>query len=73
MPAIQIRRVEPGFREHVVPSRLKVVRIVHEPRPWRMMPWVAGAHSVIELPAGRVAEEGLVVGDRLALYTSSDV
>ncbi|MGH7870029.1 MAG: DUF192 domain-containing protein [Candidatus Dormibacteraceae bacterium] len=47
--------------------RLEVVHIVPELRPWRMVPWVVGAHSVIELPAGRVAEVGLVVGDRLAL------
>lgn len=35
--------------------------------PARFVPWVRGAHSVIELPAGAIDATGTAVGDRLAI------
>jgi len=34
--------------------------------PWRVSPWVRGAYTVIEVPAGTVARTGTQVGDRLS-------
>ncbi|HEX4213514.1 MAG TPA: DUF192 domain-containing protein [Candidatus Dormibacteraeota bacterium] len=45
--------------------RLRVVRVVPELRPWRMVPLVLRAQSVVELPAGTSARLGLVEGDEL--------
>ncbi len=36
---------------------LKVLRVIENLRPWRLSPWVWGADSVLELPAG--ASRGL--------------
>lgn len=33
----------------------RVVSVVRELRPWRVSPWVRGAHSALELPAGSTA------------------
>lgn len=35
--------------------------------PARFVPWVRGAHSVIELPVGTIDATGTAVGDRLAI------
>jgi uncharacterized membrane protein (UPF0127 family) len=43
--------------------RFAVVRICPGLRPWRIVPWVRRARSVVELPAGTT--KGLSVGDRL--------
>jgi uncharacterized protein len=48
-----------------VDRRLRVVRIVPRLKPWRLVPLVRLAHSVIELPAGAAAEAGLDVGEQL--------
>jgi len=46
-------------------SKLRVLRIVPQMRPWRFSPWVWGADSVLELPGG--AAHGLVCeGDILS-------
>jgi uncharacterized membrane protein (UPF0127 family) len=42
-----------------------VVRIYPSIRPWRCTTIVRGAHSCLELAAGRAAEAGLQVGDVL--------
>lgn len=48
--------------------RLRVVRVCSELRPWRIVPRVMGAHSVLELPAGSVAAlGGLEPGEMLAI------
>jgi hypothetical protein len=44
-----------------------VVHVMHSMPPWRVSPHLFRAHSVLELPAGRLAETGTTVGDRLAL------
>ena len=45
--------------------RLRVVRVVHRLRPWRIVPLVPRARSVVELPAGTAAAVGLEVGEQL--------
>lgn len=45
--------------------RLRVVRVVHRLRPWRIVPLVVGARSVVELPAGTARAVGLAVGERV--------
>lgn len=47
--------------------RLRVVRIVQRLRPWRMVPLVLRARSVVELPAGRAAWADLQVGETLTI------
>jgi uncharacterized membrane protein (UPF0127 family) len=45
----------------------RVVRICPNLRPWRMVPIVYGAHSVLELPANTVGPLGLVRGEPLSI------
>jgi uncharacterized membrane protein (UPF0127 family) len=47
--------------------RLRVVRIVPGLRPWRMVPLVLEAQSVVELPAGLARAAGLEVGEQLGV------
>ncbi len=47
--------------------RLRVVRTVVGLRPWRVVPLVLGAHSVVELPAGSLDDFPLVRGEQLQL------
>lgn len=47
--------------------RHRVVRVVARLRPWRMVPLVWRASSVVELPAGRAASVGIRPGDQLRL------
>lgn len=47
--------------------RQRVVRVVSGLRPWRMVPLVWRAASVVELPAGRSAEIGIRPGDQLRI------
>ena len=44
---------------------LRVVRVRPGLRPWRLGPFVLGAHGVFELPAGTLAGLGLERGDVL--------
>lgn len=46
---------------------LRIVRLVDNLRPFRMTRPCFAAHSVLELPAGAIAEYGLKVGDQLAV------
>ena len=50
-----------------VDRRLRVVRVFPGLRPWRVVPLVWRAHSVLELPAGAVAGLGLAAGDELEI------
>jgi uncharacterized membrane protein (UPF0127 family) len=43
----------------------RVLRVVHALSPWRFVPWVRGAHAVIELRAGAAAACALSPGDRV--------
>ncbi len=47
--------------------RYRVVRVVACLRPWRLVPLVWRAASVVELPAGRAAEVGIRPGDQLRI------
>ncbi|MFN8546269.1 MAG: DUF192 domain-containing protein [Candidatus Binatia bacterium] len=51
----------------VLDATLAVLRTVEALAPGRFSPPVAGAASVLELPAGTVARLGLVAGARLAI------
>lgn len=43
----------------------RVVKIVHQLRPWRLAVGGRRAHRTLELPAGSVALTGTAVGDQL--------
>lgn len=45
--------------------RHRVVRVVGNLRPWRMVPLVWRAASVVEVPAGRASILGITPGDQL--------
>lgn len=45
-------------------KELKVVKIAESLKPWRLSPWVRGAHSVLELPAG-YSKGKVSAGDQL--------
>ena len=47
--------------------RLRVVRVRPGLRPWRVVPLVWHAHSVVELPDGTVAGLGLGRGEQLSI------
>ncbi len=47
--------------------RLRVVRVCAGLRPWRVVPLVLRAHSVLELPAGTAASVGLERGEPLTI------
>jgi len=44
---------------------LRVLKILHNFKPWRFSPWVPRSSSVLELPAGRAEKRGLKEGDVL--------
>ena len=50
-----------------VDRRLRVVRAFPGLRPWRIVPLVLRAHSVLELPAGTIAGLSLERGEPLAV------
>ena len=50
-----------------VDRRVRVVRVYPGLRPWRVVPLVWRAHSVLELPAGSVAGLGLERGEQLSI------
>jgi uncharacterized protein len=50
-----------------VDRRVRVVRVRAGLRPWRVVPLVLRAHSVLELPAGTLAGLGLERGEQLAI------
>ena len=67
-PCIAIHTVGMGFPIDVafVDARGTVVRLVHSMAPWRLAASIGGC-AVIELAAGRLAEYGVKIGDRLSL------
>ena len=44
----------------------RVVRVVENLRPWRIVAWARGARDCLELPAGSVRPTGTQVGDLLS-------
>ena len=46
---------------------LKVVHLMEEMKLWRISPIKFAAHSVLELPAGMIAQSGTVVGDQFEM------
>jgi uncharacterized membrane protein (UPF0127 family) len=69
VPCTGIHTLFMGFAIDAVflDRRLQVVRTVPGLRPWRMVPLVRGAHSVVELPAGSLADLSLPQGEQLRL------
>jgi hypothetical protein len=49
---------------------LRVLRICHAVRPWRISGLSLKTHSVLELPAGQILTCGLEVGDLLKIVPS---
>ncbi|MFH1619581.1 MAG: DUF192 domain-containing protein [bacterium] len=47
-------------------KNMRVVRIIRSLKPWRFSPWVWGADSVLELPAGR-SDGRITEGDTLEI------
>ena len=45
----------------------RVTRVVHDMKPWRIVPLARGAKDCIELPGGAAAASGTEVGDELRL------
>lgn len=45
----------------------RVVRVCPNLRPWRVVPWVRRAHSVLELPAGATTAVPLAPGEPLRI------
>ena len=45
----------------------KVIKLWPNLKPWRMSPISLSLRSVIELPAGRIAECGIQIGDQLQI------
>lgn len=48
-------------------KQLKVVHLVHEMKPWRISKIVFSAHSVLELPAGLIAQTATQMGDQFEM------
>ncbi len=69
--------IEPCRRVHTFGMRFAIdavfcdragrVLAVETLRPWRVSPFVRGAHMCIELPAGRAAESSIAAGTKLDL------
>lgn len=45
----------------------RVTKVVHEMKPWRIVPLARGAKDCIELPAGAAARSGTQVGDEIRM------
>jgi uncharacterized membrane protein (UPF0127 family) len=45
----------------------RVLRVLHEIKPWRVGPYVRGSTWVLELPAGTARRTGIQEGDMLAI------
>lgn len=54
-------------------AKLRVVRIYHQLPPGRVILWVPGAHSALEIPAGAVRSSETGVGDTLRFADSLPV
>lgn len=52
-----------------VDKNLKVKAVYNEVRPWRLVPPVWGASSVIEMRSGTIRQRNISVGDQLYVGT----
>jgi uncharacterized membrane protein (UPF0127 family) len=50
---------------------LTAVRLIPALSPWRIIGFVRGANSVVELPAGTLRQKQIVVGQQFALHLSA--
>ncbi|MCL2626244.1 MAG: DUF192 domain-containing protein [Cystobacterineae bacterium] len=48
----------------------EIIHMLHVFPPWRLGPWVRGAHSALELPAGTLEFSEAHIGDCLAFEKS---
>jgi uncharacterized membrane protein (UPF0127 family) len=47
---------------------LRVIDAIHALPPWRVTPFHSGAVTVVELPAGAIAQSGTQEGDALEIH-----
>jgi uncharacterized membrane protein (UPF0127 family) len=47
--------------------KLRVVHLLHEMKPWRISKIVFSAHSVLEIPAGIIAQTATAIGDQFEM------
>lgn len=52
-------------------SDLNAVRLISALEPWRLIGFVRGAKSVVELPAGTIQRQRIVVGQRFIVDRSA--
>ena len=52
--------------------KLRVIKIGHAVRPWRISGLSFKTHSVLELPAGQIRACGIEVGDTLKIIRPGD-
>ena len=50
-----------------IDKNLKVVKVFPKVNPWKVIPPVKGAHSVLELPVGTIEQLQLKSGDNIVL------
>jgi uncharacterized membrane protein (UPF0127 family) len=50
-------------------KNLRVVHLVREMKPWRISKMVFSAHSVLEVPAGLIAQTATELGDQFEMRT----
>jgi uncharacterized membrane protein (UPF0127 family) len=48
-------------------KNLRVVHLMQNMKPWRISKMVFAAHSVLELPAGHIAQTGTEIGDQFEM------
>jgi len=48
-------------------TKLRVVHLISEMKPWRASKMIFSAHSVLELPAGAILTSGTQLGDQLEM------
>jgi uncharacterized protein len=48
-------------------KELRVVHLIREMKPWRASKMVFSAHSVLELPAGLIAQTATEIGDQFEM------
>lgn len=54
-----------------VDEHRRVVKLVENLKPWRVVWWARGARDCIELPVGTIARTGTQVGDQLELVANA--
>jgi len=48
-------------------KKLRVVHLMHAMKPWRVSKMVFSAHSVLEIPAGIIAQSGTEMSDQFEM------